>query len=158
MTDDIAGSATPCPYHFHVGCVREGGCVCSPAENLTENESLAPEVSTWGKAITPKHGNGMLRPGSPPGGHPGAGRPKALVRQKALEVSETSIEWLKQVRDGEIKESYVTKWGGVIPIPARVGERIKAAEALNRMAGLEQEDAEEDSPTRRTLTVRIVHE
>jgi hypothetical protein len=142
-------TSTPCPYHFHVGCVREDGCVCDNPE--PNPEAVTPEI---GSLVPQKHG-GALRYGSTT---PGPGRPKALVRQKALEVSEESIAWLKKVRDGEELIDFITKYGLRVPIKPEMRDRLRAAEVLNVMAGLDAEDADDAGSTRRTLLVRIVHE
>lgn len=109
-----------------------------------------PEI---GSLVPQAHG-GALRWG---GTNPGAGRPKSLVKQRAIAHSEQSVEFLRQVRDAEAIDYLQNDYGLNVPCKPRMGDRIKATEALNKIAGLYAE-SDEDGETKPTFTVRVVYE
>jgi hypothetical protein len=83
-------------------------------------------------------GGGQLKVG---GTNPGAGRPRELVRLKALAMTLEQLDWLEQVRDGHILEHHVTMFGQVVMAPASLRDKLRAAEGIERLSHAAHPDA-----------------
>ena len=97
----------------------------------------------------PQPNGGWLRRGGTGAG----GRPRSIIKARALAVTGESVEFLRRVRDAEEKVDYITQYGMVIPVKPRMQDRVKAAEVIAKIAGVEDDDSEKP-----TLIVKVVRE